>query len=182
MQQSQAEIELAKIKAQNKARQARYLEKRKAEGKMHLSAMVSGKTYDKLCKIRDQSIQEGEKKNLGEVLDELLNYHTATGQDQGSRTREEPINAIADQTVQDAADHMQNHPPSPIEIQAEIPAPKMDKAEILEIIKSYHDAGATWGTIAEQLNGQGLTTARGKTWAKANAQTFYTRNKPTVRE
>lgn len=188
MEQSPAEIELAKIKAQNKARQAKYLEKRRAEGKRHLSAMVSGETYDKLCRLRDQSIQAGEKKNLGEVLDELLNDHTATGQDQGSQIREEPIKAIANQIVQDIEehcreDHQTEEPasPKPVENQGEMfdeSAPdQTDRPAIIKTFENYRSAGDSWPTIAKKLNALGIKTGRGKQWTGVNAQAFYSRNK-----
>jgi len=59
-------------KAAAKARQIKFLEKQKANGKRFLSAMVSSETYDRLCLERDRSIKSGRPKNLGDVLDALL--------------------------------------------------------------------------------------------------------------
>ncbi len=59
-------------KEQARARQVKFFEKQKASGKKFLSAMVSASTYDRLCRERDNSIQAGIPKNLGEILDELI--------------------------------------------------------------------------------------------------------------
>lgn len=69
-------------KEKTKARQLKFIEKQKAAGKRTLTAIVSGETYDRVSRHRDAAIRAGEKKSLGEVLDELLYGNTATGQDQ----------------------------------------------------------------------------------------------------
>ena len=61
---------LAKISA--KKRQEAFLEKKRAEGKRHLTAIVLNETFNKLCVIRDRAIQAGEQKSLGDVLDDLI--------------------------------------------------------------------------------------------------------------
>lgn len=195
MEQSPAEIELAKIKAQNKARQAKYLEKRRAEGKRHLSAMVSGETYDKLCRLRDQSITAGKTKNLGEVLDELLNDNTATGQDQGSQIREDPIKAIADQVVGDIEEYCRENP-STIETQSNSfnesepiiepePGKQIQKTQAVDLstkpdrekdrpgysvwlfneIKRLNESGLGWAKIAEKFNADGIKPTKAKRWS-----------------
>lgn len=149
-------------KAAAKARQVRFFEKQKAEGKKFLSAMVSASTYDYLCRIRDKPLQSGSPKNLGDVLDELLT---------GSKP-----------------DQAQDPKPAIVEIQTEIPAPapdqaqaadqaqdQADKPDVLEIIALHRDSGLTWPAIAKELNSQGILTARGGAWTGPNCQTFFKR-------
>ena len=67
------QTEKARLQAeQTKARQKRFFERQRAQGRRHLTAMVSDRTYNLLCRERDRSIKSGSPKNLGDVLDEIL--------------------------------------------------------------------------------------------------------------
>ena len=155
-----------------KARQTKYLEKQKEEGRRHLTALVSSKTYDRLCRLRDQAIQAGEKKNLGQILDELL-----------SEPEPDAIKAIANQIVEDAgqdAKRLQADLDQPTKKVTEKPLDLFNKEpepDVIGIIEKCRDDGLTWEFIADQLNKNGIQTARGGKWTKANAQVFYSRNK-----
>lgn len=145
-------------KEQAKARQIKFLEKQKANGKRFLSAMVSASTYDNLCRLRDKSIQAGSPKNLGEVLDELLSVT-------GSKPDPKPKQAI-------------------VEIQTEIPAPAptlvqdqaADKLDVIKIMAEHRKAGRTWPDVAKKLNSQGIFTSSGCAWTGPNCQTFFKRS------
>ena len=141
-------------KEQARARQVKFFEKKKSEGKRFLSAMVSASTYDNLCRLRDKSIQAGIPKNLGDVLDELLS---------GSQQKPD-----------------QKPKPAIVEIQTEIPAPAADQAQtapldVLETMAAHRSAGRTWADVAKKLNSQGVFTSRGGAWTGPNCQTFFGR-------
>jgi len=59
-------------KERERQRQKRFFEKQKAQGKKSLTCLVSSETYDHLCRLRDKSIQAGEKKSLGQVVDDII--------------------------------------------------------------------------------------------------------------
>jgi hypothetical protein len=139
-------------KEQARARQVKFFEKKKSEGKRFLSAMVSASTYDNLCRLRDNSIQSGSPKNLGEVLDELLS---------GSQ----PKQAIVE---------TQTEIPAPAQTLAQDQA--ADKPDTIKIIAAHRAAGQTWPAIAKELNSQGILTARGGAWTGPNCQTFFKRS------
>lgn len=168
------ETQKAKLsKERERARQRRFFEKQKAKGRRSLTCLVNAGTYDRLCALRDQSILAGEKKSLGDILDSIV-------------SNEQPspaIKAIAEQVVEDIEEHVRENP-SIIETQTEIPAPRPDNPEkdpdtsdIIGIMQKARSDGLTWAFIADQLNEQGVPTAKGQTWTKANAQIFYSRNK-----
>ncbi|MDD4275158.1 MAG: hypothetical protein PHG14_15690 [Desulfobacter postgatei] len=139
-------------KEQAKARQVKFFEKKKSEGKRFLSAMVSASTYDQLCRIRDKSIKSGSPKNLGDVLDELL-------------TGSQPKQAIVE---------TQTEIPAPAQTLAQDQA--ADKPDTIKIIAAHRAAELTWPAIATALNDKKLFTGRGKKWTPANALTFFNRN------
>lgn len=151
--------EKARLQAeQTKARQKRFFERQRAQGRRHLTAMVSASTYDNLCRLRDHSIQAGSPKNLGEVLDELLSVT-------GSKPDPKPKQAI-------------------VEIQTEIPAPAptlvqdqaADKLDVIKIMAEHRKAGRTWPDVAKKLNSQGIFTSSGCAWTGPNCQTFFKRS------
>lgn len=67
------ETEKARLaKERERQRQRKFFENQKAKGRRSLTCIVSAETYDHLCRLRDQAIQAGEKKSLGEVLDGII--------------------------------------------------------------------------------------------------------------
>lgn len=154
-----------------KARQVRFLERQKAEGKKQLTMIISGESYELLTRLRDRAIHAGDKKSLGDVLDELVLEHTKAG------LKPDPVQAIADQIVEDIEEHVQEHPSSTIvETQKEIFNDDSEDSSI-EAMWKCREAGMSWAETVEKLNRHGIATAKGKTWTVGAARSFYSRNK-----
>lgn len=153
------DTERARIqKEQTKARQKRFIEKQKAQGKRTLTAIVSGSTYDTLCQIRDKSIQAGDQKSLGEVLDDLISVSIGNAK-QIKETKTEirvPVEtdhgkAIAGQVVQDIeyADTLFN------------------KIESLKI------SGMGGAEIERKFNAEGVKNVSKRPFGRGGVDSFY---------
>ena len=95
----------------------------------------------------------------------------------GNLSEPEPTEKKVTESPLDLFSKDEPKPDQATEIHTEIPAPAPEKASILERMAKYRAAGDSWPVVADKLNDQGITTARGSAWSKANAQTFYSRNK-----
>jgi len=74
---TQAKLDkLAKIEEKNRERAKRYLERVKEKGGRQLSAILSAEAYNKLCRIRDASVQAGNPISFGKIIEAALDCYT----------------------------------------------------------------------------------------------------------
>ena len=74
---TQAKLDkLDKFEKANRERARRYLKQVKKEGKKQLSAIISGKAYNQLCRIRDKALQNGKPTSFGEIIENALDCYT----------------------------------------------------------------------------------------------------------
>lgn len=63
---------LQKIEDASKARSRKYLNKVKTQGKRQISAIVTDKVYDEICRRRDQSILSRNPLSTGQIIEQAL--------------------------------------------------------------------------------------------------------------
>lgn len=61
-------------------------------------------------------------------------------------------------------------------IQTDIPE-QAGKTDVIALMAGHRANGLSWPDVADALNNQGVTTARGGAWTGPNCQAFYSRNK-----
>ena len=63
---------LQRLEDAARKRSRRYLDNAKASGKRQISAIVSAKAYDEICRRRDASAQAGNALTSGEIIEQAL--------------------------------------------------------------------------------------------------------------
>jgi len=154
-----------------KARQTKYLEKQKEEGRRHLTALVSSKTYDRLCRLRDQAIQAGEKKNLGQILDELLSKPEPTREE-----TPEPV-VLPEPTRKKPTEKPLDLFPQPEEPTQDVPERETPEYSdyLFNIIDPMRKAGFSSLKIEKKLNDDGIKPYMKKNpkWKRNAAASFH---------
>lgn len=170
---------LERLEQGNRDRVKRYMDKAKKQGKKQISAIISREAYDTLCRIRDKAIQAEEPVSFGQIIEKSIPFY-----EDSLKQADDTISI----SINDSIKQAEPTGKPVIETQQEIPGPgpepkrpdlgdMPDKARIIELMSEYRAAGDSWQAVADKLNGQGILTARGEAWTKANAQAFYSRNK-----
>lgn len=69
---SDAEKKLERIERKNRERARKFLAKAKAQGKKHISALISGEAYNILCQIREDAKQAGNPLSVAKIIEQAL--------------------------------------------------------------------------------------------------------------
>lgn len=184
---TQAKLDqLEKIQANNRARAKRYLDKIKADGRQQISAVISNKTYNILCRIRDRSVQSSDPLSFGSILESALSCYIGT-LDQDKVVKN---NVNIDAKINTAKITPKQNPVKP---QAEISAPvetdlmpednlpdresnkEAYQVCILDKIIEMEHSGMTHTEIRDKFNSNGILTVRGKSWTLPSMQVFCKR-------
>lgn len=184
---AQAKLDkLARIEAGNRERARRYLERVKQEGKKQLSAIISGKAYDELCRRRDASILTGKPLSFGNIIENALffdiNTNTNNGVDINEKIKKpikQKLKPVPARIIEDELELFENHPPPKKEqdiISHDMPDrsdKEAYKAWLFSKISTLKDSGEAWTVITKKLNTEGIKSITGKTFGRGAVQKFY---------
>ncbi len=175
-------------KERERARQRRFFNKQKAQGRKSLTALVSSETYDELCRRRDKSIQSGESKSLGQVLDDIVlpgeNEQIAREFEVLKEVEERRAKANSLANLKQNAE-VENFPPRGDTGKSRDIAAKKTNSGMsgksletslnpsIEFMKSLRAQKVGWREIVEELNRQGLKPERADTWTESNARAAW---------
>lgn len=186
---------LDRMEAKARERSRRYLEKAKEQGKKQLSAIISGKAYDQLCRIRDAAQLAGKPESFGQIIekalacyaddskpvDETTNINSDVDTNQNHNTN---TNVNSDISISDTVNQgIEQTKASIRETQTEIPGPMpdriTDKVGYRDWLFNHLDGlirqGMSWIDISTRLNADGIKTINGKEWGERAAYQFFQR-------
>ena len=151
---------LKRMDNQNRLRTAKYLQKKQQEGRRQISAMISESTYQEICKIKDNSIDE--PLTTGDVIErgvDALNFLTSKRME---TKHNEIINTVA-VNIDNDIEAMLNHAKG-------LWTGKESKeytAYLREMIFQLNKSGISSNKIKALFEAQGVKTAKGKDiWSK----------------
>ncbi len=186
-QETQARLDkLQRLEDAARARSKKWMEKTKASGKRQISAIVTGRVHDEICRRRDASTQTGKTLSTGEIIEQALfsdiNIDSNINSDinfneppQGGATSKPVEQLAAEESPQvgEAADQeldIFGNPQPTLNIPDR--ADKVEyKAFLSGVFLELDSQDGTWKEKAGWLNERGILTVMGKTWNGNNAYT-----------
>jgi len=187
---AQAKLDkLARIEKKNRERARRYLERVKREGKKQLSAIISGKAYDELCRRRDASILTGKPLSFGNIIEDalFLNINTNTSDNVNINAFiKQKLKPVPAKIIEDELELFENQPePKKDQIneeskQGSVSHDMPDRSNreaygkwLVNEINRLKDSGMSWVKITDKFNTEGIVGVSGKAFGRGAVQRFY---------